>query len=200
MITQLVIATRNPDKAEEIKEIFGNKGFRIRTLLDFDHVPEIEEDGNTLKENALKKAREAFEALGLPVIADDTGLEVDKLFGAPGVYSARYAGENAAYQDNMSKLLHELNAVPKPERSARFRTVAAYYDGSNTLTTEGVAEGRITTEPRGENGFGYDPIFEALETKQTFAEMNRKAKEAISHRGRALRNLFLELQNRKILK
>jgi len=199
MISQILIATRNPDKAEEIKEIFGNRGFRIRTLLDFNHAEEIQEDGNTLQENALKKAREAFKMIRIPTIADDTGLEVDRLFGAPGVYSARYAGEDANYEDNMQKLLHEMATVPIRDRSARFRTIAAYYDGEHSVTTEGVVEGMITTEPRGENGFGYDPVFETLETKQTFAEMNQKAKEAISHRGRALRNLFLELQNRKIL-
>jgi len=199
LVNTIIVASGNPDKAKEIKEIFGKRGFRIKTLQDFDNVPDVIEDGNTLYDNALKKARRIFETLGTPVLADDTGLEVDYLGGAPGIYSARYAGENATYEDNVNKLLRELNEAEESQRSARFRTVAVYYDGEQDVSAEGSIEGTITTEPRGDSGFGYDPVFEALETKQTFGEMNENAKNAISHRGRALQNLYLELQQLNIL-
>ena len=199
MVSTILIASGNPDKVAEIKTIFGKRGLRIKTLDEFENVPDVVEDGNTLYENALKKARIIHQALGIPVISDDTGLEVDYLNGAPGIYSARYAGEDASYEDNVNKLLKELNSIPKEKRTARFRTVAVYYDGTQDISGEGSIEGMITTEPRGEGGFGYDAVFEALETRQTFGEMTGDAKNAISHRGRALRNLYISLQQRKIL-
>ncbi|MBS1271621.1 MAG: dITP/XTP pyrophosphatase [Candidatus Marinimicrobia bacterium] len=199
MVSTIIVASGNPDKAKEIKQIFGKHGFRIKTLEDFENVPEVIEDGNTLYDNALKKARMIFDALGAPVLADDTGLEVDFLGGAPGAYSARYAGEDASYEDNVEKLLRKLESVEGADRTARFRTVVVYFDGKQDVSAEGSIEGTITTEPRGNGGFGYDPIFEALETKQTFSEMTDSAKNAISHRGRALQNLYLELQQLNIL-
>ncbi len=199
MINVFVVGSANPDKSKEIKEIFGHPGLTIKDLREFDNVPEIEEDRNSLQGNALKKALELYKFLGLPVICDDTGLEVDALNGAPGVFSARYAGEDATYDDNIDKLLLELQEVPPDKRTARFATVTVYYNGTHEVVTEGSVEGLITIERRGTQGFGYDPIFEALETRQTFAEMSSDAKHAISHRGRALRKLFLELQQRNII-
>ncbi len=199
MIRVLVVGSSNPDKATEIAEIFRSLNIKVKTLSDFKNMPEIEEDRNTLEGNALKKALSIYEYIGLPVISDDTGLEVDALNGAPGVFSARFAGAKATYQENVKKILHDLKIVPYKQRTARFRTVAVYYDGTNKIITEGLVEGHITTEPRGNYGFGYDPIFETLETKQTFAEMTGSAKNAISHRGRALRKLFFELQQHKVL-
>lgn len=199
MVSTIIIASGNPDKAAEIKTIFGKHGLRIKTLDEFENIPNVVEDGNSLYENALKKARIIYDTLGKPVIADDTGLEVDSLNGAPGIYSARYAGEDASYEDNVKKLLNELNSIPQEQRTARFRTVAVYYDGKQDIRGEGSIEGRITTVPRGEGGFGYDAVFEALETRQTFGEMTGDAKHAISHRGRALRNLYISLQQQHII-
>jgi len=199
MVNLLVVGSHNPDKTNEILKIFQHPGLTIKNLSDFENVPEVEEDRNTLKGNALKKAVELHRILGSPIISDDTGLEVDALGGAPGVFSARFAGEQATYDDNINKLLQELGETAPDRRTARFRTVVAYYDGENEITAEGSIEGVITTERRGTQGFGYDPVFETLETRKTFAEMTDEAKNAISHRGRALRNLFLELQQRNII-
>ncbi|MCF7804119.1 MAG: RdgB/HAM1 family non-canonical purine NTP pyrophosphatase [Candidatus Marinimicrobia bacterium] len=199
MVSTIIIASGNQDKVAEIREIMARPGLRIKTLAEFENTPAVVEDGNTLYENALKKARVIYKSLGVPVLSDDTGLEVDYLDGAPGVFSARYAGEDATYEDNVQKLLRELRSVPRKNRSARFRTVAVFFDGQQDLSGEGTVEGIITEEPRGDGGFGYDSVFEALETKQTFGEMNGKAKNAISHRGRALRNLYLTLQQHNIL-
>jgi XTP/dITP diphosphohydrolase len=199
MINVLTVASRNPDKTSEIQDIFGKHGLQVKSLQEFSDVPEIIEDGNTLEENALKKAHGVFEAIGLPVIADDTGLEVDALNGAPGLFSARFAGENATYDDNVEKLLHEMSSVPHGERTARFRTVAAFFDGTHRVVAEGSVEGIITAQRRGRGGFGYDPVFECTETHQTFAEMTIDAKNAISHRSRAFRQLYLDLQNSKLI-
>lgn len=199
MIKTIIVGSGNQDKAAEIKEIFGNRGVAIKDLRDFDGIPSIVEDRNTLEGNALKKATELFKIIRLPIISDDTGLEVDALHGEPGVYSARYAGEDATYDDNVQKLLQELKTVPSEQRTARFRTVTVFYDSEREIVTEGSVEGLITMEPRGTNGFGYDPVFEVLETGQTFAEMSASAKNILSHRSRALQKLFLELQSQKVL-
>ena len=159
-------------------------------------VGEVVEDADTLEGNAFLKARAVCDFAGAAALADDTGLEVDALSGAPGVYSARYAGPGASYADNLARLLAEMYDVPLPQRTARFRTVASvcYPDGAS-LSAEGVVEGVITTEPRGAGGFGYDPVFAPLETGGlTFAELDPTAKNAMSHRARALRAL-LELMN-----
>ena len=198
-LKKLVLATHNPDKKKEMKAAFGRQGLIVLSLDNFPEVGEIEETGATLLENSLLKARTVHRITGLPAIADDTGLEVDALDGAPGVFSARFAGENATYADNVNKLLLVMVSVAENVRTARFRTVASFVDGDRELWTEGVIEGEITREARGAGGFGFDPIFEVTQTGKTFAEMTAKEKNKISHRGLALRkmrelltNIFIE--------
>ncbi len=184
-----VLATANPDKAQEIRAILD--GLDVTLIPRPDDVPEVIEDGETLEENALLKARALCEATGMAAIADDTGLFVDVLNGAPGVYSARYAGEDATYADNCAKMLRELTGVDAAKRTARFRTVAAvaYPDGS-WFVVDGEVEGHIAEEPRGENGFGYDPIFVPEGTKgRSMAQLAPEEKHALSHRGNAFRAL-----------
>ena len=184
---EFVLATANPDKAREIEAILGNS---VRLLPRPPGIPDVEETGQTLEENALIKARALVLATGLPAIADDTGLEVEDLAGAPGVRSARYAGEGATYEQNVEKLLRELSAVAEPRR-ARFRTVAAacWPDGLE-IVAEGWVDGAIGTARRGGSGFGYDPVFvPAAGDGRTFAEMTPDEKNRLSHRGRAFRAL-----------
>jgi XTP/dITP diphosphohydrolase len=150
----------------------------------------VEETGATLEENALKKAREVFNATGLPALADDTGLFVDALGGLPGVNTARFAGDEATYADNVARLLEELEGIEG--RSASFRTVIALVTGKGELVAEGVLQGRIAEAPRGDGGFGYDPVFE-LADGRTLAELDQSQKNDVSHRANALRNLFAEL-------
>jgi len=194
-LKKLVLATHNPDKKKEMKAAFGRQGLIVLSLDNFPEVGEIEETGATLLENSLLKARTVHRITGLPAIADDTGLEVDALDGAPGVFSARFAGENATYADNVNKLLLDMVSVAKNLRTARFRTVASFVDGDRELWTEGVIEGEITREARGAGGFGFDPIFEVTQTGKTFAEMTVKEKNKISHRGLALRKMRELLTN-----
>jgi XTP/dITP diphosphohydrolase len=184
-----VLATANPDKAQEIRAILD--GLEITLVPRPDDVPDVIEDGETLEDNALLKARALCDATGMAAIADDTGLFVDALNGAPGVYSARYAGEDATYADNCAKMLRELEGVSSEQRTARFRTVAAvaYPDGS-WFVVDGEVEGRIAESPRGENGFGYDPIFMPEGGKgRSMAELTPDEKHALSHRGNAFRAL-----------
>lgn len=185
---RVVMASANPDKVAEIALL-------MEDVLDIvprpPEVPEVIEDADTLEGNARLKAAAIADATSLPAIADDTGLEIDHLDGAPGVYTARFAGEAASYADNVAKTLEVLSGVPEIHRTARFRTVALlrYPDGKE-LVAHGVVEGRIALEPRGASGFGYDPIFIPIEASNlTFAEMDPTAKHAISHRGRAFRSL-----------
>ncbi len=194
-LKKLVLATHNPDKKKEMKAAFGRQGLIVLSLDNFPEVGEIEETGATLLENSLLKARTVHRITGLPAIADDTGLEVDALDGAPGVFSARFAGENATYADNVNKLLLVMVSVAENVRTARFRTVASFVDGDRELWTEGVIEGEITREARGAGGFGFDPIFEVTQTGKTFAEMTVKEKNKISHRGLALRKMRELLTN-----
>jgi XTP/dITP diphosphohydrolase len=194
-LKKLVLATHNPDKKKEMKVAFGRQGLIVLSLDNFPEVGEIEETGATLLENSLLKARTVHRITGLPAIADDTGLEVDALDGAPGVFSARFAGENATYADNVNKLLLDMVSVAENLRTARFRTVASFVDGDRELWTEGVIEGEITREARGAGGFGFDPIFEVTQTGKTFAEMTIKEKNKISHRGLALRKMRELLTN-----
>ena len=184
---KIVIATNNCDKLAELNNALNNSSNDIDflSLSDFHEIGEIEETGKTLEENALIKAREVHKVTGLPSISDDTGLEVDALHGAPGVYTARYAGENCTYLDNVNKLLDDLSTVPIPNRTAKFRTVVAYVEGSTEITVEGVAEGLIARSAIGEYGFGYDPIFEVNSKGITFAEMSIEEKRVIGHRGKA---------------
>jgi XTP/dITP diphosphohydrolase len=197
---RLVLASANPDKAAEIAAVLDD-------VLDVElvprpaAVPDVVEDGATLLDNARLKARALVEATRLPAIADDTGLEVDALAGAPGVYSARYAGEGVTYADNVAKLLAELGTLPDGggNRTARFRTVAlaAFPDGSE-VSAEGVVEGAIAHHPQGSGGFGYDPVFVPAEGGgRTFADMAPAEKHAISHRGRAFRSLAAALAARR---
>ena len=185
----IVIATHNPDKKKEMVIALNGLGVNILSLGNFPEIGEIEETGSTLLENSLIKARTVFAKTGIPAIADDTGLEVDALNGAPGIYSARYAGINMSYEDNVRKLLSEMSSVKMTSRTARFRTVISFHSLNKELWTEGVIEGRITEHPIGEKGFGYDSVFRVIETGKTFAEMTKKEKNKISHRGVALKKM-----------
>lgn len=184
---ELVFATNNKHKIREITDLLDDN-FRILGLADLDITEDIPEEAETLEENALFKARYVHERSGLNVFADDTGLEVTALGGAPGVYSARYAGEGKSFDDNIEKLLGAMQGAD--ERSARFRTVIALIlDGSEYLF-EGTVEGEITRERRGTGGFGYDPVFLASGHDRTFAEIPLSEKNTISHRARAMRKLL----------
>ena len=186
----ILIATRNRDKAREFQELLSDWPIVIKTLDDFQHVGEIEEDADSLEGNALKKAREAYRATGVPAIADDTGLEVGYLNGAPGVHSARYAGPRATYADNCKKLLREMRGVPPRRRGARFRCVIAFVQGEEEFRLmEGICRGVITEAPRGKNGFGYDPVFLPTRRRATFGEMTPAEKNAVSHRALAIAEL-----------
>jgi XTP/dITP diphosphohydrolase len=188
---RLVLATANPDKAEEIRLVLHDAGVDVDLVPRPAGVPEVDETGETLEENARLKAVALCDATGLPAVADDTGLSVDALFGAPGVYSARFAGEHATYADNVAKLLRELRDVPAPERTARFTTVAlARWPDGREVAAIGDVEGTIGGEARGDGGFGYDPLFVPVEGDgRTFAEMTAAEKHRVSHRGRAFRTL-----------
>jgi XTP/dITP diphosphohydrolase len=191
---RLVVASANRDKVKEIRAVLAS-ALVVDLVPRPDGVPEVVEDGETLLDNARLKARALVAATGEAAVADDTGLEVQALDGAPGVYSARYAGEDASYADNVEKLLRELSTRGTGGgREAAFRTVAlaAFPDGSE-VWAEGVLEGAITEAPRGTNGFGYDPVFVPAGEQRTFAEMDPVEKDAISHRGRAFRALAAKL-------
>ena len=192
---RVVLASANPDKATEIRAIVGDA---VELVPRPAHVPEVVEDGDTLTDNARLKAVALSDATGLTAIADDTGLEVDALGGAPGVRAARYAGEHASYDDNINKLLDALDAVDDADRTARFRTVALLrFPDGRELVADGVVEGRIARQRQGANGWGYDPIFVPIEGDgRSFAEMDADEKHAISHRGRALRALAAQLNAR----
>ena len=187
---KIVIATRNADKYKEIKQILGQRDIEILSLSDFPDAPDVEETGTTLEENALLKAKSAAEATGLAAIADDTGLLVDVLEGAPGVKSARFAGENATYEENCSLLLSKLDGVQEENRTAKFVCIAALVDKKSSLTANGEVEGVIITEQRGTNGFGYDPIFMPDRSNLTFGEMTIEEKSTFSHRGIAFNEML----------
>tara|TARA_B100000401_G_C52578322_1_gene611335 strand:- start:28 stop:651 length:624 start_codon:yes stop_codon:yes gene_type:complete len=187
---KVVIATHNRDKMKEIQDALSILGWTVVSLYDFPEIAEIEENGKTLEENALIKAREVFNKTGLAVISDDTGLEVDALDGAPGVYSARYAGEDCSYSDNVDKLLRDMIKVPMPNRGAKFKTVMVFKDQNKELIVEGIVKGKITRESKGDDGFGYDPIFYISDYDKTFAEMAMSEKNKISHRGNAINYLI----------
>ena len=186
---KIILATHNRDKEKELQKSLEGINVKICSLFDFSKIGEIEETGTTLLENSLLKARTVFDITGIPTIADDTGLEVDCLDGAPGVYSARYAGNNVSYQDNVDKLLIELDGVPHERRTARFRTVVTYIDKNEELWTEGYIDGIISETIIGDRGFGYDPVFFVPHKGKTFAELSSDEKNKISHRGIALQKL-----------
>lgn len=191
---KIVFATNNSHKLEEIRKIAGSD-IQVLSLSDIDCYEEIAETGNTLRENALIKARYVHDKFGYDCFADDTGLQVEALGGAPGIYSARYAGEHCNPEDNMAKILREL--IHKKNRSAKFKTVIALVLNSETFFFEGSIKGRITYAKRGENGFGYDPVFQPDGFEETFAEIGCTEKNKISHRALAVNKLidFLSKSN-----
>jgi len=192
---KIVLATHNHDKEIELQHSLRGLGVEICSLSEYPDIGDIEETGTTLLENSLLKAHTVHDRTGLPAIADDTGLEVDALDGAPGVYSARFAGADATYEDNVNKLLSVMEEVSDERRSARFRTVISFVDGNQELWTEGHIDGKIIDFPRGNAGFGYDPVFYIPQLEKTFAELSTEEKNKISHRGLALQKLRKILVN-----
>jgi len=191
---KLLLATQNKDKVVEIKEILRDLKVEIVSASDFPNMPDVVENKDTIKGNSIKKATECAEYSKLLTIADDTGLFVDALDGKPGVYSARFAGENCSYKDNRDKMLLEMR--DRSNRNAQFRTVCALVSPDGLIaTTEGIVKGKITEEEFGDNGFGYDAIFRADETGRTFGEMTQTEKEKISHRSRALKEMIPIINN-----
>ncbi|MCX7781369.1 MAG: XTP/dITP diphosphatase [Negativicutes bacterium] len=193
----VVVATRNKGKVAEIAVALAHLSLNVVSLANFADMPEPVEDGQTFRDNAVIKAKYYARHTGLACLADDSGLEVDALGGEPGVYSARYAGENADDAANNRKLLAKLAGVPVDQRTGRFRCVLAYIDETGEIiTAEGSCEGVILAEPRGEGGFGYDPLFYLPELGKTLAEISVAEKNKISHRGQALRNFVTKLEER----
>ncbi len=189
---KIVLASNNKGKAREINQLLAGLALEVVPQSAFGAL-DVEETGQTFVENAILKARHASHHTGLPAIADDSGLEVDILQGAPGIYSARYAGPHASDRDNVDKLLHALAHVAEGERSARFQCLMVYmrYPTDPTpIICQGTWEGRILTEARGENGFGYDPIFWVPEENRSAAELDPQTKNRLSHRGQALKMLL----------
>jgi XTP/dITP diphosphohydrolase len=187
---KIVFASRNEGKVKEISEMFEGMDIELASLNNYDNIPEVDEDGKSFLENALKKAQIVSGCTGEIVLADDSGLQVDILGGEPGIYSSRYAGENATDAENNKKLLAKLKGIPLENRSASFCCVLVLYrtDGSYDYF-EGKWRGQIIDEPRGSNGFGYDPIFMVPDLKMTAAELPAEIKNKISHRGRAFAQL-----------
>ena len=183
----IILSSGNAHKIVEIGEALNPLGIELKSNKDYPEFGDVEETEKTLEGNALLKARAMFRFTGLPSLADDTGLEVSALNGEPGVFSARYAGENATFEDNVNKLLREMNG--KTDRAAAFRTVLALVTEDGEFFFDGVCEGRIINEPKGDGGFGYDPVFMPDGWNMTFAEMSVSDKNAISHRGRAVKEL-----------
>ncbi|MCM3458289.1 XTP/dITP diphosphatase [Bacillus atrophaeus] len=190
IMKEAIIATHNPGKVKEFKDILAPKGYDVKSLADIGFLEEIEETGHTFEENAVLKAEAVAKAVNKMVIADDSGLSVDNLGGSPGVYSARYAGEQKDDTANINKVLQELKGIEKEQRTARFRcALAVSIPGKETKTVEGHVEGYIAEEPKGENGFGYDPIFIVKDKDKTMAELTSDEKNKISHRANALKKL-----------
>jgi XTP/dITP diphosphohydrolase len=193
----IVLATRNEGKVKELREVLKDFPIDLRGLNDFGPIAEVVEDGETFDENAYKKALFTARVLGLPAMSDDSGLVVEALNGAPGVYSARYGGENASDADNIEKLLTEMEG--KDDRRAHFECVISLTVPSGpALTYEGRCEGEITREVKGDGGFGYDPVFFSPELGKTFAESSMEEKNRVSHRGRAMAEVAAEFD--KVIK
>lgn len=193
---KVVLATGNKKKVEELNALLADVNYTVVPQSEF-NVESVPETGTTFVENAIIKARHAARITGLPAIADDSGIEVDALLGRPGVYSARYAGEDASDQDNLEKLLEEMTGLPPVLRSARYGCVLVYMrhaDNPTPIIRQASWEGSLTTEPKGENGFGYDPIFNVPEMGCTAAELDPATKNSLSHRGKALAQLAKALQ------
>ncbi|MBU8677526.1 XTP/dITP diphosphatase [Bacillus subtilis] len=190
IMKEAIIATHNPGKVKEFKEILEPRGYDVKSLAEIGFTEEIEETGHTFEENAILKVEAVAKAVNKMVIADDSGLSIDNLGGRPGVYSARYAGEQKDDQANIEKVLSELKGIEKEQRTARFRcALAVSIPGEETKTVEGHVEGYIAEEPRGEYGFGYDPIFIVKDKDKTMAELTSDEKNKISHRADALKKL-----------
>ncbi|WP_110111534.1 XTP/dITP diphosphatase [Bacillus sp. CGMCC 1.16541] len=194
---ELIIATQNAGKVKEFQSLFHEKGFVVKSLLDFLHIEDIEETGTTFIENAMIKAEAVSQLLNKVVIADDSGLAVDALDGEPGVYSARYAGNEKDNEANIQKVLMKLQGVPSEKRTARFHcALAIAIPNEETAVVEGTCEGTILEEKRGEGGFGYDPIFFVDEWNRTMAELSKEQKNNISHRAKALEKLVPLIEER----
>ncbi|HEX3035627.1 MAG TPA: XTP/dITP diphosphatase [Thermodesulfobacteriota bacterium] len=196
---EIVLATRNIGKVKELTALLGNVVEKVTSLRELNSVPDIVEDGDTFRMNALKKARLISKATQKITLADDSGLEVDGLGGRPGVFSSRYAGENASDKDNIRKLLKELNGIG--DRKARFVcNLALVFPNGEEIVVEGICEGVILEKPRGEGGFGYDPVFLLPDINKTMAELATEEKNLISHRSRAVRALVMYINGQKARK
>jgi XTP/dITP diphosphohydrolase len=198
MIKEVVIATTNRGKLKELADLLAGVFEKVGSLNDYDFFPLVVEDGKTFGENALKKARIISEFTRKATLADDSGLEVEALGGRPGIFSSRYAAENAGDEENISKLLKELKGIT--DRKARFVcNLALVFPGAQEIIVEGTCEGIILDNPRGQGGFGYDPVFFLPELNKTMAELPRQEKNLISHRGRAIKALIMYVNGRKRL-
>ncbi len=195
-MSKIIFATKNRGKVREVIDIFSGTGFEIISLADLDNNIEIEESADTFEGNAKIKADVVFEKFNISVIADDSGISLKQLGGRPGVYSARYAGENATDDDNNNKLISELENYPEPH-PAKYVCASVYYDGINFITGYGEIKGRIIKTPRGSNGFGYDPYFVPDEYSITMAELLPEEKNSISHRAKAFNQLKENIKNLK---
>ncbi|MCH1546720.1 MAG: RdgB/HAM1 family non-canonical purine NTP pyrophosphatase [Candidatus Marinimicrobia bacterium] len=191
---KIVIASSNKHKVSEISINIQPFFDTILSFSDFPKIGEIIEDGTTIEENSFIKSRASFKYTGLASVADDTILEVDHLNGEPGLYTARYAGEQATYNQNMNKLIKELHGVEMKMRTARFRTVISYVDGVNDFHVEGILEGKILKNKIGKNGFGYDPIFYVDKYDKSLAQINSSLKNDISHRGLAIKKFVSKIK------
>ncbi|MEG8947595.1 RdgB/HAM1 family non-canonical purine NTP pyrophosphatase [Rosettibacter firmus] len=190
---KIIFASQNTGKVREVKSIFENSNFEIISLYDLGNNIEIDETGSTFSENAVIKAKTIYDYYKEPVIADDSGLIVEQLDGRPGVYSARYAGEKCTFEDNNIKVINELKEFPEPHK-AKFVCTAVFYDGKNIIETVGELKGKIIKEQRGNNGFGYDPIFVPDGYDKTIAELSLEEKNKISHRAEAFNKLLAKLK------
>lgn len=196
-VKRILFATGNEGKMKEVRELLADLGVEVISMREAGVSAEIVEDGETFEQNAVIKAKTVMELTGELTLADDSGLEVDALGGEPGVYSARYMGENTSYHIKNNHLIQRLAQVPDSQRTARFVcSIAAAFPDGEIVTTDGVIEGRIGYEEKGENGFGYDPIFVVPELGCTTAQLSDEQKNEISHRGRALRKMKEELRKR----
>lgn len=192
---KILLATQNKHKVDEISRLLKPYAIDVASLLDYPELGEIVEDGDSLEANALIKAKAGYTHCGLPTLSDDTGLFVDALDGAPGIYAARYAGEQATYDDNVEKMLGAMKTVPEGKRQAQFQTVAVFYDGKTSISAAGVVEGNISLSRQGNSGFGYDPIFIVDDTQKTYAQMDISEKNRLSHRKRAFESLLIKLNH-----
>ena len=181
---KIIFATGNEGKFKEVKKIFDDTNVELISLKELENPPEVVEDGDTFEYNSIKKAKEIFEKYQIPTIADDSGLAIHQLDGRPGVYSARYAGENCSYDDNNKKVISELAALPEPHLG-KFVCFAVYYDEESVIKAQGELRGKIIDSPAGAGGFGYDPIFIPDGFQKTLAQLNIQQKNEISHRAEA---------------